>query len=139
MSTPTFGIPAPGCIPKPRLAAYAVIWDEQERLLVVRGPRGCFLPGGAIEPSESAQEALHREAVEELGVDVHLVVPLGAAIQYFEAEDLYWKMEARFFRANLLGDPRAQNVEWLPSGHVDEAMFHACHVWAATHFRVENR
>ena len=131
MSIPTFGDPTVTSSPNLRQASYAVIWDSEDRLLVVQGLRGFFLPGGGIEPGETAEGSLHREALEELGVDVEITDRLGCAIQHFDAEGTYWKMEARFLQAELLGEPRAENVRWLPAGDVATAMFHACHAWAA--------
>ncbi|HOF55683.1 MAG TPA: NUDIX domain-containing protein [Prolixibacteraceae bacterium] len=56
-------------------AVAALIFDEKGRLLVTR--RGIEpdkgktdLPGGFIDPGETAEEALCRELKEELGVDV---------------------------------------------------------------------
>lgn len=61
----------------PRNAVAAIILDEEERLLLqLRDDKeeiffpnhwGCF--GGAIEPDESAMDALLRELHEELGIE----------------------------------------------------------------------
>lgn len=56
-------------------AAAALIADNQGRLLVVvraREPRkGTWdLPGGFTDPGESAEESLHREVREELGLEI---------------------------------------------------------------------
>lgn len=57
-----------------RVAAYAVITDEADRVLLTRHPgerghRGRWvLPGGGVEPGEHPEQALIREIREETGL-----------------------------------------------------------------------
>jgi NADH pyrophosphatase NudC (nudix superfamily) len=56
-------------------AVAALIFDERERLLLIERGRepgkGLWdLPGGFVDPGESAEEALRREVREELGLEV---------------------------------------------------------------------
>ena len=58
----------------PRGAA-AVIFDPEGRVLLVKenyDRRRWSLPGGAVEPGESDEDAVVREAVEETGVAVRI-------------------------------------------------------------------
>jgi TDG/mug DNA glycosylase family protein len=59
--------------PEHRPAARALLFDERDRLLLIRyvGPDGgawWALPGGALVPGESDEEALRRELAEETGL-----------------------------------------------------------------------
>ncbi|MET1060264.1 MAG: NUDIX domain-containing protein [Nocardioides sp.] len=57
-----------------RVAAYAVVTDEHDRvLLVLSGPDDgdrWFLPGGGVEFGEDPEAALRREVMEETGQQV---------------------------------------------------------------------
>src|SRR5205823_1115151 len=62
--SPVFGIRLEGCRYTVRPSAYAVLRDEHRRIAVVRAARGWFLPGGGIEPHETVERAVEREAEE---------------------------------------------------------------------------
>lgn len=61
-----------------RLAAYAVITDPQEHILLTwyngrsRGHAGWTLPGGGVEYAETIEAALVREVREETGYEAEL-------------------------------------------------------------------
>lgn len=58
-----------------------VLFSAGDRILVVRRSTdgGWELPGGRLEPYEDAPDGVHREIVEETGLDVHVVRPVHAA------------------------------------------------------------
>src|SRR5690349_20317229 len=54
-----------------RVSAKAVIIIDDKLLLVQEGPAdGWELPGGGIDHGEQAEEALHREIMEEIGAKI---------------------------------------------------------------------
>jgi len=69
--------------PSLRLIVVGVIQNTQDQVLICKMPqqRGVFpgqwgLPGGGIEEGETAEVALRRELVEEVGLEVENVQPL---------------------------------------------------------------
>ena len=64
-----------------RLAAYAVIVDDEDRILLALWnevePQQWTMPGGGVELDETAEEGVVREVREETGYDVDLVRLLG--------------------------------------------------------------
>lgn len=129
----TFGTVTPNVEYRNRPAAYAVIFDADGRVAVVKGERGYFLPGGGSLPHETPEETVRREVREELGSEVFIRRRIGEAIQYFSADDVDYRMHANFFRAELNGDPIGSGeykLEWLKMDQIEELFFHQCHVWA---------
>jgi 8-oxo-dGTP diphosphatase len=59
-----------------KIIGVAVIWNDQEQILIDRrlqkGTMGGLweFPGGKIEPNETIQECIHREILEELGIEI---------------------------------------------------------------------
>ena len=53
-----------------------------QRLLLSKRDR-YFLPGGGIEGTETKDECLHRELLEELGWEIEIDQYIGNAMRYF--------------------------------------------------------
>lgn len=65
-----------------RPSAYAVVVNEEEKVLVVDVNGTCYLPGGGIDPGEDDETALRRESVEETGYEITDFELIGKANQY---------------------------------------------------------
>lgn len=132
----TFGHFDPHLQYKDRRAAYAVILDGTDAVIAIKGTGDKYwLPGGGSLLCETAEETAIREVREELGRGVRLTQEIGQATQYFyaAAEDCHYKMEATFFRAELIDEPSEAveyQLHWLPLEAVKMSFFHQCHVWA---------
>jgi 8-oxo-dGTP diphosphatase len=59
-------------VPRIPASAGALIWDERERLLILKPTykKGWTIPGGQIDPGESPWDACRREVREECGLAV---------------------------------------------------------------------
>ena len=96
--------------------AYALILDGEDRVLLVRAGNGRFyLPGGRVEPGETAEQALAREVEEECGLSVRVGKSLGEAFQtVFDGSVM---LRASYWRAAIIGlaheEPEHQLL-WTP-------------------------
>src|SRR5438045_5315394 len=78
---PVFGAPPPGVTPIVRPSAYAIIANDAH-IAVMWTPLGAFLPGGGIDPGESIDEAVRREAREEAALAVKLGTWRASAVEH---------------------------------------------------------
>jgi len=60
--------------PKHFLSAAAIVINENNEILLIKGPhRGWEMPGGIVELGESPAQAAIRETKEESGIDIELI------------------------------------------------------------------
>lgn len=95
--------------------AYGVVRDRVGRVLIVRTESGrCYLPGGRLEPGESASAALTREIAEECGWAAQIGAPLGRHKQPIFGGKV--SLDATYWQARLTAclDIAAEHVSlWL--------------------------
>lgn len=94
---------------EPTILAGCVILDDYDRILLLHRNTDRFqhweLPGGKVEPGETAEAAAVRELHEELGVGVRLLKLLGSE----EFEDADGHFRYYWYRAEIRrGDPQVQ-------------------------------
>jgi 8-oxo-dGTP diphosphatase len=141
MNVPQFGEPGPGRAYPDRPAAFAVVGRE-EMIAVVRvtfahGGGRLDLPGGGIDPGETAQEAVARECGEEAGLRVAAGDLIARADHFFTNEDdSSVNTRGVFFAARLIGEaPELKTeddhaLEWMAPWDALVALDRDSHVWA---------
>ncbi|MGV3563630.1 MAG: NUDIX hydrolase [Nocardioides sp.] len=118
-----------------RLAAYAVVTDDEGRVLLALWNEGSrrqwTLPGGGLELHERAEEGVVREVLEETGYDVELDALLGVDSYVFPAERRAvattkpMKAFRVLYRAHVVGgeltheeDGSTDEAAWFPLSEV---------------------
>jgi len=118
-----------------RLAAYAVIVDEQDRILLALWNEGSepqwTMPGGGVEFEETVEEGVNRELREETGYDVELVGLLGVDSRVMPGERRLdgsgrpMKSVRVLFEARVVGgklthevDGTTDEARWIPLADV---------------------
>ncbi len=108
----------------PLVVAQAVIRSEKGLLLAVRSDlRGWELPGGAVEPGESPEDAVCREVLEETGLEVSIERFVGDYIRTG-----FGPHTAKVYRCRVVGGALQRNWEtlelrWFDTGHLPETLF----------------
>ena len=69
-----------------RPSCYAIILTQPLQRLLLSKRRTLFLPGGGMEGTETKDECLHRELLEELGWIIEIEQYIGNAMRYFYAK-----------------------------------------------------
>lgn len=72
-----------------RKTAKGVVINDAGEVLM----RGPYLIGGGVEEGETFEEALKREAMEEAGIEIEIIRPLGEVVSYRDALKMKYVIE----------------------------------------------
>lgn len=90
----------------------ALVTNEKDEILLVKSPwRGWEYPGGLIEPGESFQEALHREVLEESGVEIEITGFVGIC-KNIERNIVNIDFTAKYISGELRTSEESSEVIW---------------------------
>jgi 8-oxo-dGTP diphosphatase len=143
MNVPQFGEPQPGRTYPDRPAAFAVI-ERDGMIALARAvfPGGRFrldLPGGGIDPGETAEQAAVRECGEEVGLAVEIGASLGRADHYFVNQDgQTHNTRGQFFEARVTAEAAHLKIEddhtleWMAPHQALAELTRSSHAWAMT-------
>ena len=138
---PQFGRPEPDKTYRDRPAAFGIA-DRDGRIALVRVEKEGYkpwhdLPGGALDPGETAAQAVVREFGEETGLVVEALEPFAEAAQYFintDGEAL--NNRCVFFEVKLVREAPELKIEddhtlvWMPPHPAQIELRHEAHAWA---------
>jgi len=142
MAVPQFGAPEPGRAYPDRPAAFAVVAREGKiacvRVAWRRGGPKLDLPGGGLDPGETAAQAAVRECGEEAGLKVAVDgEPFACADHYFvNDEGGRNNTRGQFFVARLEGEAPELKIEddhslvWLDPLEALRTLDRDSHAWA---------
>ncbi len=141
MAVPQFGTREDGRDYRDRPAAFGIA-HRDGRIALVRiekpqHPAWHDLPGGALDPGETAQEAVIREFGEEAGLRVAVDREYARADQYFlNTDGEAFDNRAVFFTLDVAGeDPRLKveddhTLVWMDPHEALAILRHDAHAWA---------
>jgi 8-oxo-dGTP diphosphatase len=143
MATPQFGDPERGRTYRDRPAAFAVV-EHDGRIALVRvdernGRFGILdLPGGGIDPGESARDAAIRETAEEAGLRVELEAePFACADHYFHPDPgRHVNTRGAFFTGRVVAEAPELKTEadhtlvWMTPAEAVGALDRDSQAWA---------
>lgn len=100
--------------PTHRVGAFAIIRDDQGRVLISRRTDSGWynLPGGGVEPHESAAEGLIREVREETGLDVEIGRLVGVYSKP-QKHEIVLAFEARIVGGAMQPSDEADRHDWI--------------------------
>lgn len=94
-------------LPPLLVSAVAVIRDRRVLMVTARGREVYYMPGGKIDPGETAAEAAAREAFEEVSLRLHpaKLVELFEVRTQAHGEPVGREVHMRVFRAETAAQP----------------------------------
>jgi 8-oxo-dGTP diphosphatase len=137
-NVPVFGNRIEGQAYVRRPSAYALVRNAESQFAVVRTPNGCFLPGGGMEPDETPQQTVVREAMEECGFVLKPGPVMERAIQfvYSTAEKRYFEKICEFMAAELISTAAPSELDhevlWLSEDQARACLSHESHCWVVS-------
>jgi 8-oxo-dGTP diphosphatase len=136
-NTPQFGQFLEGVQYVERPGAYVVLANSQGQVAVIDVDGDIHLPGGGIEEGESATDAVRREALEEIGIEVSLGPEIGRANQYgySAVAEVHFNKRCTYFLAKAVnedepGRPAEHKAIWVSSAEARWRLAHESHAWA---------
>lgn len=143
MARPQFGEREAGRDHRDRPAAFGIVERDGKIALVrvekPRHPAWHDLPGGALDPGETAEVAVVREFGEEAGLRVTVGRAFTMAGQYFVNTDgEAFNNLASFFTLDLDGEDAGLKIEddhtlvWIDPHQALAMLRHEAHAWALT-------
>lgn len=107
--------------PTHRVGAFAIIRDDHGRVLISRRvDSGWFnLPGGGVEPHESATEGLAREVREETSLEVEVGRLVGIYSKP-QKHEIVLTFEARVTGGSLQPSDEADYHEWVAPDELEQ-------------------
>jgi len=141
MTTPQFGQPEPGRSYPDRSAAFVVAarGDQVATVQVTfAGGERLDLPGGGLDPGETAAEAAVRECGEEAGLKVVVDAQAFAAADHFFVDPAGHSVNTRgaFFAARVLAEAPELKIEddheliWMSPQEALLRLDRESHAWA---------
>lgn len=138
-AVPVFGVPDTHLPSIVRPSACAHIRDSLDRLAIIRTGTGSYLPGGGILDTESAEDAVRREAREECGLEVLPGSWRRAAIDHVTVprEEVHFEKRSVFYDAAVVAQVSEPAESghlrvWLPPREAFAALTPPSHRWAVT-------
>lgn len=133
----SFGEKIDGIAYKDRVGAYAIIFDQDNRLPIVKTSTGYFLLGGGIDGNESHQNCLERECLEEAGLYVRVKDLICKGDKYHWSDTLEYYMHGigYFYSAEIVGKSDKPTEEdhtlvWMTIEECLENLFLEHQAWA---------
>jgi len=121
-----------------RRGGYAIIRNALGEAAVVSTSVGMYLPGGGTHKSESSEQSVVREALEECGLQIRIIRFVGIADEFVFAykEKKYFRKRCSFVEAELIGETKINEagyeLVWMAPGTAADQLHHACHRWAVS-------
>ena len=137
MERKVFGTPRPGAEYLDRPSAYGIAFDEQGRAAAVYSERkGYFLLGGGMEPGETEEDCIRREALEEIGFAITVGEKVCIGEEYTtDLKDLPFHPIGHVY-LNKLGEKAVEPAEpdhiltWMPVEEFQRVTFMHYQSWA---------